>query len=47
MSFAASDEAAADLDCDWPDAAVVKSAARLYELLSRDLYAWWRDQIRE
>ncbi len=44
MNFAASDEAASTLDCDWPDVTVVESATLLHELLSRGPYAWWRDQ---
>jgi hypothetical protein len=42
MAFAASQEVAQVLDCDWPAVEVVPSAESLHELLSRGPYHWWR-----
>jgi hypothetical protein len=44
MAFAASDEAAATVDCDWPEVTFIPSAARLQQLLERGPFHWWRER---
>lgn len=41
MAFAASDEVARSIDCDWPKIEVITSAATLHQLLARGPYHWW------
>jgi len=42
MAFAANDEVAGTIDCDWPRVEIVESAERLHGLLARGPYHWWR-----
>lgn len=41
MAFAATEEVAGTLDCDWPKVEVVGSAATPHEVLIRGPYIWW------
>lgn len=41
MAFAASDEMARAIDCDWPKVEVITSATTLHRLLARGPYHWW------
>ncbi len=47
MAFAASDEVASTIDCDWPDVSPVASSAKLHQVLARGPYRWWQDRQKD
>ena len=46
MAFAATEEVARTIDCDWPKVEVIASAATLHDVLARGPYHWWSRSLR-